>query len=92
MLEKNISSKLNNSLRQNENNIQTGETGDAYISEYVIPKNNVFWHVFFYSFLCVIKSFDGSFFKENFPIIPVWYNSNIRVGMRTLFIKKTMSK
>lgn len=61
--------------------------GDAFISECVIPKNNVFWQDVFNSFLCVIKSFNGSFVKENLPSIPVWYNTNIKAGMKTLFIK-----
>lgn len=39
------------------------------------------------SFLSVIKSCDGSLFKENIPVIPVWYITNIWVGMITLFLK-----
>lgn len=66
--------------------------GDAFISECVIPKNNVFWQDVFNSFLCVIKSFNGSFVKENLPSIPVWYNTNIKVGMKTLFIKSWYEK
>lgn len=61
---------------------------DAFISKYVIPqKNNVFLQDVLNSFLSVIKSCDGSFFKENIPVIPVWYITNIRVGMITLFLK-----
>lgn len=60
---------------------------DAFIFGCVIPKNNVFRQDVFNSFLYVIKSFDGSFFKENFPSIPVWYSTNIKVGIRKLFIK-----
>lgn len=42
----------------------------------------------FNSFLCVIKYSNGSFFKENLSSIPVWYNTDIKVGMKTPFIKK----
>lgn len=53
--------------------------GDAFISECVIAKN-VFWQNAFISVLCVKKSFDRSFFRDNFSIFPVWYNTNKRVG------------
>lgn len=50
-------------------------------------KNNNFWKDVFNSMLCVIKSFDDNHVEENFSSMPVWYNSHIRVGMKTLFIK-----
>lgn len=49
---------------------------DAFICGCVIPKNNVFRQDVFNSFLYVIKSFDGSVFKENFPSIPFLDNTN----------------
>ncbi|XP_056019638.1 uncharacterized protein LOC125668194 [Ostrea edulis] len=66
--------------------------GDAFISECVIPENNILWQDVFNSMLHVIKSFDKNFYKETYPSIPVWYNSNIRVGMKTLFIKSWYKK
>ena len=66
--------------------------GDAFIYEYVIPKNNIFWKDVFNSMLCVMKSYNNNILKENFSSIPVWYNTNIRVGMKTLFIKTWYKK
>lgn len=55
-------------------------------------KKNVFRQDDINLFLCVIKSFDDSLFKENFHSIPVWYNTNIKMGIRTLFIKSWYEK
>ena len=55
-------------------------------------KKQHFWQDVFKSMLHVIKSFDKNYYKESYPSIPVWYNSNIKVGMKTLFIKSWYKK
>ena len=50
-------------------------------------RNKNFWKDVFKSMLYVIKSFDDNCIEENFLFMPIWYNSHIRVGMKTLFIK-----
>lgn len=45
----------------------------------------------FYLLFCFITSFDESFYKI-FPIIPVRYNTNGKVRMRTPFIKSWCAK
>ena len=61
---------------------------DTFILECIKIENNGFWKDVFNSWLKYIKTINRHpNIKYNFLNIPVWYNSNIRVANKTVFIK-----
>ena len=67
--------------------------GDNFIEECFLNENNAFWKdVFNAWFLYLKKSQDLPYVKNNFQNIPVWYNSNIKISGKPVFIKEWYEK
>lgn len=54
----------------------------------VVQRNNIFWQDVFKSWLCYTKkTIKSSLNTKNVFNIPVWYNSNIKIACKYVFIK-----
>ena len=55
--------------------------------------NNAFWKDVLESWLCYIKVYEKQDrFRNNYYSIPVWYNSNIKIGNKVVFFKSWYDK
>lgn len=62
--------------------------GDDFLSGMVVQRNNIFWQDVFKSWLCYTKkTIKSSLNTKNVFNIPVWYNSNIKIACKYVFIK-----
>lgn len=62
--------------------------GDDFLSGMVVQRNNIFWQDGFNSWLCYTKKMiKSSLNTKNVFNIPVWYNSNIKIACKYVFIK-----
>lgn len=60
--------------------------GDKYMHN-IVKHSNVFWKDVFQSYLTIIQASDNIIFKQKFFSMPVWYNTNICVGNKTIYVK-----
>ena len=62
--------------------------GDSFVIECLHKVNNVFWKDVLNSWLCFITTYKNHpKVKDNFLNTPVWYNSNIHIANKYVFIK-----
>ena len=60
--------------------------GDKYMHN-IVKHSNVFWKDVFQSYLTIFQASDNIIFKQKFFSMPVWYNTNICVGNKTIYVK-----
>ena len=67
--------------------------GDTFVQQYMLNINNAFWKDVLESWLYFMKVYDKQEnFRNNFYSIPVWYNSNIKIGYKSVFFKSWYEK
>ena len=63
------------------------------MQQYILNRNNAFWKDVLESWLYFMKVYDKQEnFRNNFYSIPVWYNSNIKIGYKSVFFKSWYEK
>lgn len=60
--------------------------GDKYMHN-IIKHSNVFWKYVFQSYLPIFQALDNIISNQKFIFMPVWYNTNICVGNKTIYTK-----
>ena len=62
--------------------------GDVFILNTLKQEKEIFWEDVFKSWICFIKTRNSvNVIKSNFHAFPIWYNSEIEVNNKTIFIK-----
>lgn len=60
--------------------------GDKYVQNIINHSNN-FWKDVLHSWLKVLRTIDYSLSTTNVCAMPIWYNTNICVGNKTIYVK-----
>lgn len=61
--------------------------GDSFVFDCLLKENNVFWKDVFYFWLCYIKIINNYLIiKDNILNVLVWYNFNIKVVKKNIFL------
>ena len=60
--------------------------GDEYVKT-VMKHSNDFWYDVFQSWMSVMKKMDTNFTIQKLISVPVWYNTNLCVGNKSMYFK-----
>ena len=66
------------------------ELGDDYLNTLTITYNNIFWKDVFNSWKSTIKYIQPN--RHNLLYLPLWLNSNIKIGSRSVIYKDWYKK